>query len=89
MNDAVPQFTTTYDLKNIVVVVIATLAGVLLYIYARKGEPRLWRQPLKVAVAIVFWIAVATFLYVLVGSFGATGVLLLLAAYWGLFAFRW
>ena len=25
----------------------------------------------------------------LVGSFGATGVLLLVAAYWGLFAFRW
>ena len=25
----------------------------------------------------------------LVGSFGATGILLLVAAYWGLFAFRW
>jgi uncharacterized protein len=25
----------------------------------------------------------------LVGSFSATGVLLLVAAYWGLFAFRW
>ena len=25
----------------------------------------------------------------LVGSFGATGILLLIAAYWGLFAFRW
>ena len=25
----------------------------------------------------------------LVGSFGATSVLLLIAAYWGLFAFRW
>ena len=25
----------------------------------------------------------------LVGSFGATSILLLIAAYWGLFAFRW